>query len=60
MSERFFILDGPGFLFRAYHALPFLSTSKSIPGHTVSGHYPPLTTTGHVSTPQQPLTSLPQ
>jgi len=32
MTERLFILDGPGFLFRAYHAIPFLSTSKGVPG----------------------------
>src|SRR6201988_263386 len=37
MSERFFILDGPGFLFRAYHAIPFLSTSKGVPSHAVFG-----------------------
>ena len=37
MSERFFVLDGPGFLFRAYHALPFLSTSKGTPSHAVFG-----------------------
>jgi DNA polymerase-1 len=37
MSERFFILDGPGFLFRAYHALPFLSTSRGVPSHAVFG-----------------------
>jgi DNA polymerase-1 len=37
MSERFFILDGPGFLFRAYHAIPFLSTSRGVPSHAVFG-----------------------
>jgi DNA polymerase-1 len=37
MSERLFILDGPGFLFRAYHALPFLSTSRGVPSHAVFG-----------------------
>ena len=37
MSERLFVLDGPGFLFRAYHALPFLSTSKGVPSHAVFG-----------------------
>jgi DNA polymerase-1 len=37
MTERFFILDGPGFLFRAYHAIPFLSTSKGVPSHAVFG-----------------------
>src|SRR5258706_6424206 len=37
MTERLFILDGPGFLFRAYHAIPFLSTSKGVPSHAVYG-----------------------
>jgi DNA polymerase-1 len=37
MTERLFILDGPGFLFRAYHAIPFLSTSKGVPSHAVFG-----------------------
>ncbi len=37
MTERFFVLDGPGFLYRAYHALPFLSTSKGQPCHAVFG-----------------------
>jgi DNA polymerase I len=37
MSERFFILDGPGFLFRAYHAIPFLSTSRGVASHAVFG-----------------------
>src|ERR1700730_17670387 len=37
MSERLFVLDGPGFLFRAYHALPFLSTSRGVPSHAVFG-----------------------
>src|SRR5258705_11085153 len=37
MTERLFILDGPGFLFRAYHAIPFLSTSKGGPSHAVFG-----------------------
>ena len=37
MSERFFVLDGPGYLYRAYHALPFLSTSKGQPCHAVLG-----------------------
>jgi len=37
MTERFFILDGPGFLFRAYHAIPFLSTSKGVASHAVFG-----------------------
>src|SRR5215470_1121709 len=37
MTERLFVLDGPGFLFRAYHALPFLSTSRGQPSHAVFG-----------------------
>jgi 5'-3' exonuclease len=37
MTERLFDLDGPGFLFRAYHAIPFLSTSKGVPSHAVFG-----------------------
>jgi DNA polymerase-1 len=37
MTERLFILDGPGFLYRAYHALPYLSTSKGVPCHAVFG-----------------------
>ena len=28
MSARFFLVDGPGYLYRAYHALPYLSTSQ--------------------------------
>jgi DNA polymerase-1 len=35
--ERLFLLDGPGYLYRAYHALPFLSTSKGVPGNAVFG-----------------------
>jgi DNA polymerase I len=37
MSERLFVLDGPGYLYRAYHALPFLATSKGVPCHAVYG-----------------------
>jgi DNA polymerase I len=37
MTERLFVLDGPGYLYRAYHALPFLSTSKGVPAHAVFG-----------------------
>ena len=37
MTERLFILDGPGYLYRAYHAMPYLSTSKGVPGHAVYG-----------------------
>ena len=37
VSERLFVLDGPGYLYRAYHALPYLSTSKGVPCHAVYG-----------------------
>ncbi len=37
MSERLYVLDGPGYLYRAYHALPFLSTSRGQPCHAVFG-----------------------
>jgi DNA polymerase-1 len=37
MSDRFFVVDGPGFLYRAYHALPYLSNSKGQATHAVRG-----------------------
>ena len=37
MSERLFLLDGPGYLYRAYHALPYLSNSKGMAVHAVFG-----------------------
>ena len=37
MPLRLFVLDGPGYLFRAYHALPYLSTSRGVPVNTVLG-----------------------
>jgi DNA polymerase-1 len=37
MPARLFILDGPGYLFRAYHALPYLSNSRGMPVNTVLG-----------------------
>ncbi len=37
MSARLFVLDGPGFLYRAYHAIPYLSTSRGVPCHAVFG-----------------------
>ncbi|HEV8440559.1 MAG TPA: DNA polymerase I [Methylomirabilota bacterium] len=37
MTERLFILDAPGYLYRAYHALPYLSTSKGVPSHVILG-----------------------
>jgi DNA polymerase-1 len=37
MTERLFILDTPGYVYRAYHALPYLSTSKGLPSHVMLG-----------------------
>ena len=37
MSQRLFILDAPGYVYRAYHALPYLSTSKGLPSHVMLG-----------------------
>jgi DNA polymerase I-like protein with 3'-5' exonuclease and polymerase domains/5'-3' exonuclease len=37
VTERFFVVDGPGYLYRAYHALPYLSNSKGQPTHAVRG-----------------------
>ncbi len=37
MSGRLFVLDGPGYLYRAYHAIPYLSTSKGVACHAVFG-----------------------
>ena len=37
MSERLFVLDGPGYLYRAYHALPYLSNSRGQPCHAAFG-----------------------
>jgi DNA polymerase-1 len=37
MSERLFILDAPGYVYRAYHALPYLSTSRGVPSHVMLG-----------------------
>ena len=31
LGERFFVVDGPGFLYRAFHALPPLSNSRGEP-----------------------------
>ena len=36
-TERLFILDAPGYVYRAYHALPFLSTSRGLPSHVMLG-----------------------
>src|SRR5262245_4378495 len=35
MSNRFYIVDGHSHLFRAYHAVGYLSTSKGMPSHAV-------------------------
>ncbi len=37
MSPRFFVVDGPGYLYRAYHALPYLSNSRGQPSNAVYG-----------------------
>src|SRR5262245_49815554 len=37
MAERLYILDGPGYLYRAYPALPFLSTARGVPSHATYG-----------------------
>jgi DNA polymerase I len=37
MTERLFILDTPGYVYRAYHALPYLSTSQGPPSHVMLG-----------------------
>src|SRR5678815_4077662 len=37
MAETLFVLDTPGYVYRAYHALPYLSTSKGLPSHVILG-----------------------
>ena len=37
MSARLFVVDGPGYLYRAYHALPYLSNSKGQASNAVFG-----------------------
>ncbi|MBI4560892.1 MAG: hypothetical protein HY724_02520, partial [Candidatus Rokubacteria bacterium] len=34
---RFFLIDGPSHLYRAYHGLGYLSTSRGVPTHAVFG-----------------------
>ncbi len=34
---RFFLIDGPSHLYRAYHGLGYLSTSRGVPTHAVLG-----------------------
>ena len=35
MAERLFLVDGHSHLFRAYHAVGYLSTSRGVPSHAV-------------------------
>jgi len=37
MTERLFVIDGPSHLYRAYHAIGYLSTSRGVPSHAVFG-----------------------
>ncbi len=37
MMPRFFAVDGPSHLYRAYHALGYLSNSRGLPTHAVFG-----------------------
>src|SRR5262245_7874908 len=37
MTERLYVLDGPGYLYRAYHAFPYLNTSRGPPCHAIYG-----------------------
>jgi DNA polymerase-1 len=37
MTERLFVLDAPGYVYRAYHALHHLSISKGLPSHVMLG-----------------------
>jgi DNA polymerase I-like protein with 3'-5' exonuclease and polymerase domains/5'-3' exonuclease len=37
MNARLFVVDGPGYLYRAYHALPYLSNSKGQASNAVFG-----------------------
>ncbi len=37
MSHRLFVVDGPSHLYRAYHAIGYLSTSRGVPSHAVFG-----------------------
>jgi len=37
MSERLYLIDGPSLLYRAYHAINYLSTSRGVPTHAVFG-----------------------
>ena len=35
MIPRFFLIDGHSHLYRAYHAIGYLSTSRGVPSHAV-------------------------
>lgn len=37
MTARFFLVDGHAHLYRAYHAIGYLSTSRGVPTHAVFG-----------------------
>ena len=37
MTPRFLLVDGPSHLYRAYHAIGYLSNSKGVPTHAVFG-----------------------
>lgn len=37
MSKNLYLLDGQGLLYRAYHALPYLSTSSGFPTNAIYG-----------------------
>jgi DNA polymerase-1 len=37
MKDRLFIIDGSSYLYRAYHAMPPLSTSKGQPTGAIKG-----------------------
>ncbi len=37
MTPRFFLIDGHSHLYRAYHAIGYLSTSRGVPSHAVFG-----------------------
>ncbi len=36
-DERLVVIDGPSHLYRAYHAISYLSTSRGVPSHAVFG-----------------------
>ncbi len=37
VTERLYLIDGPSHLYRAYHAINYLSTSRGVPSHAVFG-----------------------